>query len=75
MQVNAALHNAACNDELKRNSSKYRLRVTVVQGNAALHKAAWNGYSETVQQLVMHSANTQLCNKASPLRIIPEILK
>jgi hypothetical protein len=36
-------------------------------GNTALHQAAWNGFSETIQVLCKHRANTSIKNKVSRL--------
>jgi ankyrin repeat protein len=32
-------------------------------GNAALHEAAWNGYSRTLDALIKHKANIHIVNK------------
>ena len=45
---------------------------TVLQhGNTALHEAAWNGYSKTLELLAKNRASTNVINKAgfSPLHL------
>lgn len=37
--------------------------VFLQNGNTALHEAAWNGYSQTLQILIFRGAEVQLMNK------------